>query len=173
MSHGQVSLISIPGKVMKQLILDVISKQVDKKEIHQGEIVLDQSGSLLWCHDWLGRWEESSGWCLQARLFTPWMTEGTKSRLNGGWNGAVQPRLAMCSTVFRLGMGPHMIMLREKVCLFFCPDSGSSSLQLSQYCNVAVNIDGLHGFPEIQKDHCFPNSEYSRHQFTCLLRTAF
>ena len=33
MSHGQVSLISIPGKVMKQLILDVISKQVDKKEI--------------------------------------------------------------------------------------------------------------------------------------------
>ncbi|PKU41409.1 rna-directed dna polymerase from mobile element hypothetical protein [Limosa lapponica baueri] len=50
-----VSLSFIPGKVMEQLTLDVISKHVEEKKghqessawIHQWEIMLDQSDSLL------------------------------------------------------------------------------------------------------------------------------
>lgn len=47
-----MSLIFIPGKVMEQFILDVISKNVDEKKVvksnwvHQGVIMLDQSDSL-------------------------------------------------------------------------------------------------------------------------------
>ena len=51
------------------------------------------------------------------------------------------------------GMGPGVILLQEKGCLLFWPDSGNSSLQLSQRIDVVVRVDGLSGFKEIQKDH--------------------
>jgi hypothetical protein len=64
------------------------------------------------------------------------------------------------------GMGPGIIVLQEKGFLLW-PDSGNSSLQLSQHCSVAVRVDGLSGFKEIQKDHPFPIPKDSAHHFTC------
>jgi len=55
------------------------------------------------------------------------------------------------------GMRPGVIVLQEKGCLLLWPDSGNSSLQLSQHRAVAVRVDGLSGFKEIQKDHPFSN----------------
>jgi len=52
------------------------------------------------------------------------------------------------------GMGPG-VMLQEKGYLLFWPDSGSSSIQLSQHCNVAVIVDSLSWFQKIQNDHFF------------------
>ncbi|GAB0180635.1 mitochondrial enolase superfamily member 1 [Grus japonensis] len=56
--YRPVSLSSIPGKVMEQLILGVMNKHVEEKKVirsgHQGEIMPDQSDSLLRWHDWLG-----------------------------------------------------------------------------------------------------------------------
>jgi len=50
-NYRLVSLTSIPGKVMEQLILDVISKPIEVKKVirssQQGKIMLDQSDSLL------------------------------------------------------------------------------------------------------------------------------
>jgi len=66
------------------------------------------------------------------------------------------------------GMGPGIIMLQEKRCLLLWPDPGNSSLQLSQRCEVAVRVDGLSGFKEIQKDHPFTIPKDSAHHFTCL-----
>ena len=54
------------------------------------------------------------------------------------------------------GMGPGVIVLPEKGCFLLWPDSGNSSLQLGQSRDVAVIVDGLSGFKEIQKDHPFP-----------------
>ena len=54
------------------------------------------------------------------------------------------------------GMGPGVVVLQEKCCLLLWPDSGNSSLQLSQRPDVAVRVDGLSGFKEIQKDQPFP-----------------
>jgi hypothetical protein len=48
------------------------------------------------------------------------------------------------------GLGPDNIMLQGKGCLLLGPDSGNSGLQLSQCHDVAVRIDGLSGFQEIQ-----------------------
>jgi len=40
------------------------------------------------------------------------------------------------------GMGPGVIMLKEKGCLLLWPDSGNSSLQLSRHRDVEVRVDG-------------------------------
>ena len=37
-------------------------------------------------------------------------------------------------------MGPGVVVLQEKCCLLLWPDSGNSSLQLSQRCYVAVRV---------------------------------
>jgi len=65
------------------------------------------------------------------------------------------------------GMGPGIIMLQQKGYILLWPDSGNSSLQLSQCRNVAVRVDGLSGFKEIQKDHPFRIPKDSAHHFTC------
>ena len=65
------------------------------------------------------------------------------------------------------GMGPGIIMLQQKGFILLWPDSGNSSLQLSQCRNVAVRGDGLSGFKEIQKDHPFHIPKDSAHHFTC------
>jgi len=65
------------------------------------------------------------------------------------------------------GMGPGLFVLQEKDCLLLWPDFGNLSLQLSQRRDVAVRVDGLSGFKEIQKDHPFPFSRDSAHHFTC------
>jgi len=64
------------------------------------------------------------------------------------------------------GIGPGVIVLQEKGCLLVWPDSGNSSLQLSQRRDVVVRVDGLSGFKEIQKDHPFPIPKDSVHHFT-------
>jgi len=48
------------------------------------------------------------------------------------------------------GMGPGVVVLQEKGCLLLWPESGNSSLQFSQRRDVAVRVDGLSGFKEIQ-----------------------
>jgi len=65
------------------------------------------------------------------------------------------------------GMGPGIIVLQEKGSLLLRPDSGNSSLQLSQSRDVAVRVDdGLSGSKEIQKDRPFPIPKGSAHHFT-------
>lgn len=51
------------------------------------------------------------------------------------------------------GMGPGITVLQEKGCLLLWSDSGSLSLRLSQSHHVAVRVDGLSRFQEIQKNH--------------------
>ena len=63
-------------------------------------------------------------------------------------------------------MGPGVIILQEKDCHLLWPDSGSSSLQLSQRCDVTVWVDGLPRFQEIQKDHPFPIPKDCAQHFT-------
>ena len=46
------------------------------------------------------------------------------------------------------GMGPGVSVLQEKGCLILWPDSGNSSLQLSQRRDVAFRVDGLCGVQE-------------------------
>jgi len=41
------------------------------------------------------------------------------------------------------GMGPGVILLQDEGCLLLCPDSGNSSLQLSERPDAAVRVDGL------------------------------
>jgi len=67
----------------------------------------------------------------------------------------------------QIGMGPGVVVLQEKGRLLLWPDSGNSSLQLRQSCDVAVKVDGLSRFKEIQKDHPFPIPKDSAHHFTC------
>ena len=64
------------------------------------------------------------------------------------------------------GMGPGVNVLQEKGCLLLWPDSGNSTLQLSQHRDVVVRVDGLSEFKEIQKDHPFPIPKNSAHNFT-------
>jgi len=84
----------------------------------------------------------------------------------------------MCSTVFKLIWGLALCYKRKVFLLW--PDSGSWSFQLIQHCNIAVRIDDLSRFQEIQKKHPFPirkectsldllkavNSSFNR-EFTC------
>ena len=62
--------------------------------------------------------------------------------------------------------GTGIIMLQEKSCCLLWPHGGSSSLQLSQNCDVAVRIDGLSRFQEIQKVYAFPIPKDSAHHLT-------
>jgi len=66
----------------------------------------------------------------------------------------------------QIGMWPGIIVLQEKGCLLPWPDSGNSSFQFSQRHDVAVRVDGLSRFKEIQKDHSFPIPKDSAHHFT-------
>ena len=54
-------------------------------------------------------------------------------------------------------------MLQEKGCLLLWSDCASSSLQLSQHCDVAVRIDHLSGFQNNNKDRSFPTPKDSTH----------
>jgi len=62
------------------------------------------------------------------------------------------------------GIGPGVILFQEKGFLLW-PDSGNSSIQLNKRRDVAVRVEGLSGFKEIQKDQPFPISKASAHQF--------
>ena len=64
------------------------------------------------------------------------------------------------------GTGPGVIVLQEKGCLRLGPDSGNSSLRLNQRRDVAVKVDGLSWFKEIQKDHHSPIPKDIAHYFT-------
>ena len=64
------------------------------------------------------------------------------------------------------GMGPGVILLQEKGCLLLWPDSGNSSLQLSQRRDIAIRFDRLSGFKEVQKDSPFPKPKDNAHHFT-------
>lgn len=78
-----------------------------------------------------------------------WKSEGAKPGLYSGCGRTVQTRLAACFMVFKLV--PGITALQEKDCLLW-PDSGNSSRQLSQYCDVVVRVDVLSRFQAIQKD---------------------
>ena len=94
-----------------------------------------------------------------------WKSEGTKSALYGMCGRTVQPRLAKLSSL-QTGMRPSIIVLREQGCLLLWPNTENSSLQLRQCCDVAVRVDGLSGFLDIQKDHPFPIPQDSALHFT-------
>jgi hypothetical protein len=68
--------------------------------------------------------------------------------------------------VLETGMGPGVSVLQETGCLLLCPDSGNSGLQLSQGRSVAVRVDSLSGFHEIQEDHTFPILKDNAHHIT-------
>lgn len=68
-NYRPVSFTSIPGKMMEQLILNVISKHMEEKKV----IRSSQHGftkqkscltNLLWWNDWLRRWGDYNGCCL-------------------------------------------------------------------------------------------------------------
>jgi len=65
----------------------------------------------------------------------------------------------MGSTVFKL------VWFLALSCLLLLRDSGNLSLQLSQGRDVAVRVDGLSGFKEIQKDHLFPIPKENAHHY--------
>jgi len=75
-NYRPISLTSIPGKVMEQLILDVISKQVEEKKVirsRQHGYTKEKSGltSLIAFYDGMTGQGGSSGCCLtltSARL---------------------------------------------------------------------------------------------------------
>ena len=85
---------------------------------------------------------------------------------SGMGTGVLVWGLAYWYVAWRSGMGPSVIVLQEKVCLLLWPDSGNSSLQISQRRDVAVRFYGLSGFKEIQKDNLFPTPKGSAHHFT-------
>lgn len=60
------------------------------------------------------------------------------------------------------GMGPGVIVLQEKGCLYLCP--ASLNLQLSQCCYAEVRVDSL---LFSWKDHSFPIPKDSAHHFMC------
>jgi hypothetical protein len=93
-----------------------------------------------------------------------WKSEGAKSGLYNGCGKTIQPRFTMCSMVFKLVLGPGVIMLKEKGCLLLWPDSENSSLRLSQHHVLAVY--GLSGFKETRKVHPFRIPKDSAHHFT-------
>jgi len=94
-----------------------------------------------------------------------WKSEGAKSKLYSGFSRAVQSRLATCSSL-QTGTGAGIVALQEKGCLLLWPDSGSLSLHHSQCHDVAVRVDGLFSFQEIQMDHPLPIPKDSPHHFT-------
>jgi len=74
-------------------------------------------------------------------------------------------------------MGLGVIVLQEEGCLLLWPDSESSSLQLSQHCDVAITVDGLFRFQENQVGGS-PLSYPKRTHFTlpteaCILKFSF
>lgn len=84
-----------------------------------------------------------------------------KARLYGGCS---MTKIAYVLHDLQTGMGPG-VMLQEKGYLLFWPDSGSSSIQLSQHHGVAVSTFGLSRFQEIQKNNLFPIPKDSPHHF--------
>ena len=88
-----------------------------------------------------------------------WKSEGTKSGLYYECGRTVHSRLAVCSMVFKL-IWSLVLSCCKKDCLIW-PESGSLSLQLGQHCDVAVRVDGLFRFQEVQKDHPFAIPKYS------------
>jgi hypothetical protein len=61
-----------------------------------------------------------------------------------------QSKLSNVLQGLQTGIGPGFIVLQEKGCLLFWPDPGNLGLQFSQRRDVAVRVDGLSGFQEIQ-----------------------
>lgn len=79
-------------------------------------------------------------------LYT-WKSEAAKSGLYDECGRIVQPRLRRCSTVFKLGIEPDIIVLQVEV-VTFSVLTGSLSLQLRQHHDVAVRVDCCSGFEE-------------------------
>ena len=74
-------------------------------------------------------------------------SEAAKSGLYDECGRIVQPRLRRCSTVFKLGIEPDIIVLQVEV-VTFSVLTGSLSLQLRQHHDVAVRVDCCSGFEE-------------------------
>jgi len=68
--------------------------------------------------------------------------------------------------VFKLIWGLALSCCKRKV-VFVSGLTGNLSLQLSQRRDVAVRVDGLSGFKEIQKEYPFPIPKNGAHHFTC------
>ena len=70
-------------------------------------------------------------------------SEGAKSTLYSRCGLDNPAKISSVLHCLQTDMGPRVIMLQEKGCLLFLPDSRSLSLQLGQCCNAVVRIDGL------------------------------
>ena len=80
-----------------------------------------------------------------------WKSKDAKFRLYSGFGRTIQPRLAMRLHGLQTDLRPGVITLQEKDCWLLWPDSESLSLHLSQHHDIAVGVDGLSRFQEIQK----------------------
>ena len=91
-----------------------------------------------------------------------WKSEGTKPRVYSECGRTDQPRLTMCSTLFKLSLCLMLSCCWRKTSSL---DFGSSSFQFSKHDDVAVRVDGLSDFQEIQRFHTFPVPNNSAHHF--------
>ena len=92
-----------------------------------------------------------------------WKSKSAKPGLYSGCDRTVQPRPAVCSTVFKLVWSLVLSCCRRSMIL--SPDPVSWSLQFSHPDEV-IRADVLTRFQEIQKGHPFPVLKGSAHHFT-------
>jgi len=96
-----------------------------------------------------------------------WKSESARSELYSGYGRTVQSRLAVCSMVFKLVWDLVLLCCKIKFVVFFSDLTLEFQALNLEHCSVAVRVDGLSGFQEIQKDHPFPIPNDSVHHFTC------
>ena len=105
-------------------------------------------------------------WCPRSLSFirpNRWNSEGAKTELCSGCGKIVQPRLALCSMLFKLVWGLALLRGKRKFVAF----SGLTvSLSLGRCCGVVMQVEGLSRLQENQKDHPFPILKDNAHHIT-------
>ena len=109
--------------------------------------------------------------CPQSSLFfgpNIWNSKGTKSRLYCGCGRTIQPRLAICSTIFKLVWDLVLPRCNRKVVVF----SVLTEVQaFSVVSVVAVRADGWSRFQEIQLS--YPKRQCTLPTEGCILNFFF
>ena len=82
-----------------------------------------------------------------------WKSESAEFGLHSGCGFTIQPRWAMCSTVFKLICSLALSCCKIKVVFFPGLTLEPRAFNLVSRCS---RVDGLSRFQEIQKDYLFP-----------------